>query len=200
MKTALSENAPRTRSGKVSVQANNKNATRKCLQTLQPSGRSKENLVGSGRSQEKIDQKTSKSLKTTEAKIKSKDKKLTVPKVDPSLYQKLIIEDLTSTAGPSEKYWQAIAERRKKALEEVLEDNRKLHSLVMALEDENTSCKNLLEETTDLVNTLKEILYEASNEECVSDDENDTNGNTEVVVAEDPQDSSNITLSNSDSE
>lgn len=57
--------------------------------------------------------------------------------------------------GPSEKYWEVIAERRRKALEDVLEQNRKLHGVVMALEEENASCKKLLEQTTDLVNTLK---------------------------------------------
>lgn len=48
-----------------------------------------------------------------------------------------------------------IAERRRKALEDVLEQNKKLHSIIMALEEENASCKKLLEQTTDLVNTLK---------------------------------------------
>jgi len=62
---------------------------------------------------------------------------------------------LAILAGPSEKYWQVIAERRRKALEDVLEQNRKLHNLVLTLEDENASCKKLLEQTTDLVNTLK---------------------------------------------
>lgn len=63
-----------------------------------------------------------------------------------------------SLAGPSEKYWEVIAERRRKALEDVLEQNRKLHAVVMALEEENASCKALLEQTTDLVNTLKVSL------------------------------------------
>lgn len=57
--------------------------------------------------------------------------------------------------GPSEKYWEVIAERRRKALEDVLEQNRKLHAIVIALEEENASCKKLLEQTTDLVNTLQ---------------------------------------------
>lgn len=61
-------------------------------------------------------------------------------------------------AGPSEKYWEVIAERRRKALEEVLDENRKLHSLVVTLEAENMACKELLEKTTDLVNTLK-VIY-----------------------------------------
>jgi len=61
---------------------------------------------------------------------------------------------LTILAGPSEKYWEVIAERRRKALEEVLEQNSKLHTLIMALEEENTSCKKSLEQTTNLLNTL----------------------------------------------
>lgn len=58
-------------------------------------------------------------------------------------------------AGPSETYWKIIAERRRKALEDVLEQNRKLHAVVIALEEENASCKELLDQTTDLVTTLQ---------------------------------------------
>lgn len=58
-------------------------------------------------------------------------------------------------AGPSEKYWEVIAERRRKALEEVVEENQRLHALITALEEENKSCKTLLENSTDLINTLK---------------------------------------------
>jgi len=58
-------------------------------------------------------------------------------------------------AGPSEKYWEVIAERRRKALEEVLEENEKLQAMVIALEEENKTCKLLIENTTELVNTLK---------------------------------------------
>jgi len=57
--------------------------------------------------------------------------------------------------GPSEKYWEVTAEHRRKALGEVLEQNCKLLTMVMALEEENASCKKLLEQTTDLLNTLK---------------------------------------------
>jgi len=62
-------------------------------------------------------------------------------------------------AGPSEKYWEVIAERRRKALEEVLEVNERLQKLVIALEEENMSCKLLIENTTDLVNTLKVKIF-----------------------------------------
>jgi len=63
---------------------------------------------------------------------------------------------LTVLVGPStsEKYWEVIAERRRKALEQVLDQNSKLHALIMALEEENSSCKKTLEQTTNLLNTL----------------------------------------------
>ncbi|CAI6343068.1 unnamed protein product [Macrosiphum euphorbiae] len=141
--------------------SNKKGGPRKFLQTLQPSGGDKENLVGTGRFREhNSDTKISKPQFKTEVEVKSNEKKCLFSKVNPSQYKKLIIEDLTSTNGPSEKYWEVIAERRRKALEEVLEQNRKLHTIIMALEEENTSCKKLLEQTTDLVNTLKEVLNE----------------------------------------
>lgn len=71
------------------------------------------------------------------------------------MYLICFIFNILSLAGPSEKYWEVIAERRRKALEDVLEQNRNLHAVIMALEEENASCKELLEQTTDLVNTLK---------------------------------------------
>lgn len=52
-----------------------------------------------------------------------------------------------------------MAERRRKALEEVIEENRQLREIVSALEEENNSCKTLLESTTDLVNALKVKIY-----------------------------------------
>lgn len=69
-------------------------------------------------------------------------------------YIMLLIE-----GGPSQKYWRVIAERRRKALEELLEENQRLQIVVGALENENLSCKQLLETTTDLVNTLKVNIY-----------------------------------------
>lgn len=71
----------------------------------------------------------------------------------PSLYNLFIL------AGPSEQYWEVMAERRRKALEEVIEENRQLREIVSALEEENNSCKTLLESTTDLVNALKVKIY-----------------------------------------
>lgn len=169
--------------------------TRKLLQTLQPSGVDKENLVGTGRFHEtNPDHKILKPQSKTEVEVKSKEKKSGLAKINPSLYNKLIVEDLTSTAGPSEKYWQVIAERRRKALEDVLEQNRKLHNLVLTLEDENASCKKLLEQTTDLVNTLKDVLNE-DNKPTSEDDVDDDNLSTGLM-----QPNSNNDFSCSESE
>ncbi|XP_025416375.1 geminin-like [Sipha flava] len=164
MKT-VSENANRNVSDKTS----NKKSTRKFLQTLQPSGSGKENLVGTGRFAEKNTDKISKSPVKTEIEVNSKDNKSVIAKVNPSLYKKLIIDDLTSVAGPSEKYWEVIAERRRKALEDVLEQNRRLHSVIIALEEENATCKHLLDQTTDLVNTLKEVMNSEENNETTEE-------------------------------
>ncbi|KAL4113600.1 hypothetical protein QTP88_017198 [Uroleucon formosanum] len=151
-----------------------KKGTRNILQTLQPSGVDKENLVGTDRfHKHNSDPKISKPQFKTEVDVKSDENKSLVAKVNPSLYKKLIIEDLTSIVGPSEKYWEVIAEHRRKALNEVLEQNSKLRAIVIALEEENASCKKLLKQTTDLVNTLKEVLNEEdhkSTEDYVDND------------------------------
>jgi len=58
-------------------------------------------------------------------------------------------------AGPSEKYWEVISERRRKALLEALEEHQRLHTTAIALEEENLSLEVLINNTTHLVNTLK---------------------------------------------
>jgi len=168
MKT-VSENASRN----VSDKASNKKGMRKFLQTLQPSSGDKENLVGTGRVQDSSDTKSLKPKGKTEVAGSSEEPKSVVAKINPSLYANLIIDDLTNTAGPSESYWKVIAERRRKALEDVLEQNRKLHTVVIALEEENASCKALLDQTTDLVTTLQEVLKEE--EELAESEVNDKN-------------------------
>ncbi|XP_025190858.1 geminin-like [Melanaphis sacchari] len=148
-----------------------KKGMRKFLHNLQPSSGGKENLVGAGRTPQDManDVKTIKSESTfdkTEVCVKETS---SVPKVNSSLYKKLLTEDLTSVAGPSEKYWEVIAERRRKALEEVLDANEKLQVMVIALQEENMSCKKLIENTTELVNTLKQVI----NESQTSDDDDE---------------------------
>ncbi|KMQ83087.1 Geminin [Lasius niger] len=69
-------------------------------------------------------------------------------------------EDLTSTdaAGPSENYWQVLAERRRIALKDALEKNEELVQYVEKLEEEKRTYKEMLNETTALVEVLQEMI------------------------------------------
>jgi len=62
-------------------------------------------------------------------------------------------------AGPSEKYWEVISERRRKALLEALEEHERLQAAAIALEEDNSSLEVLMDSTTDLVNTLKVKIF-----------------------------------------
>lgn len=58
-------------------------------------------------------------------------------------------------AGPSENYWEVLAERRRIALEDALEDNRELVERVETLEEENRIYKEMLDESRALVEVLQ---------------------------------------------
>lgn len=60
--------------------------------------------------------------------------------------------------GPSEGYWEILAERRRVALDAALKENEELHQRIALLEEENAQCKLLLDETRHLVETLTVIL------------------------------------------
>ncbi|XP_022172705.1 geminin-like [Myzus persicae] len=141
---------------------------RKFLHNLQPSSTAKESLVGGGRTQRDmaINGKPEQTFNETEALATE------TPSVVSSLYMKLLTEDLTSSDGPSEKYWQVLSERRRKALSEALEEQQRLQATAIALEEENLSLEVLIDNTTDLVNTLKEMM----NEETSDDDHEPSNG------------------------
>ncbi|XP_015188734.1 PREDICTED: geminin-like [Polistes dominula] len=68
------------------------------------------------------------------------------------------IEDLTSEAGPSENYWQVLAERRRIALDEALDENKALHERIVTLQEENRLCNEMLNETRTLVEVLQEMI------------------------------------------
>ncbi|XP_014230200.1 geminin [Trichogramma pretiosum] len=65
-------------------------------------------------------------------------------------------KDLTSEEGPSEKYWEIVAERRRVALEEALEEN---HILTEQLK----VYKDMYAEASALVEVLKEMIGEDDN-------------------------------------
>lgn len=58
-------------------------------------------------------------------------------------------------AGPSENYWQILAERRRIALKDALEENKILSKRVEKLEEENRIQKEMLNETRALVEVLR---------------------------------------------
>lgn len=62
---------------------------------------------------------------------------------------------MLTIAGPSENYWEVLAERRRIALEDALEDNRELIGRVEKLEEENRIYKEMLEESRSLVEVLQ---------------------------------------------
>ncbi|CAH0564910.1 unnamed protein product [Brassicogethes aeneus] len=70
-------------------------------------------------------------------------------------------EDLTSEDAPSEGYWRKLAEKRGEALNESLHENEKLKENVEALQEENKVCKEMLDESRNLVEVLQELLNES---------------------------------------
>lgn len=143
---------------------------RKSLHVLQPSATDKENLVGGGRmlrsalpvkesNKNEVIEKP-KNEPTKRKKITFKDKAVQTARGGKI---KIEVEDLTSEAGPSENYWEVLAERRRIALEDALEDNRVLTERVQTLEEEKRIYKEMLDESRALVEVLQEMLGEDGN-------------------------------------
>jgi len=65
---------------------------------------------------------------------------------------------LLLTGSPSENYWELLAEQRRVALEETLQENEKLYKKIARLEEENKICKEMLKEQESLVDVLKVSL------------------------------------------
>ncbi|XP_046830253.1 geminin-like isoform X1 [Vespa crabro] len=147
---------------------------RMSLHVLQPAATDKENLVGAGRmfkadlplknALKKDIKNTSEKPKkgcTTRKKIVYKHKAV---QTDRGEKIKIEVEDLTSEAGPSENYWEVLAERRRIALDDALEENKELHERVSKLQEENRLCKEMLDETRALVEVLQEMIEDDRND------------------------------------
>lgn len=80
-------------------------------------------------------------------------------------------EDLTSLEGPSQQYWEVLAEKRRLALEESLSENMELYEKISSLEEELSTSKQMLQESRNLVEVLTELLQEgeAEKEEAAVD-------------------------------
>ncbi|XP_044730265.1 geminin [Chrysoperla carnea] len=138
---------------------------KKSLKTFKDSSDDKENLQIIGR--------PLKPLKIHENEMTSEFKKKKVTnkavQTDSENSSKITANDLTSEAGPSEHYWEMIAEKRRQALDETLEENRKLHEKIELLEEENKTCKEMLQESKNLVEILTEMLEEKDSTEAAEE-------------------------------
>lgn len=144
---------------------------RKSLHELQPSATDKETLVGADRMIKSTQQLKKTKSKRNVSQIKDGSKHKNVKSKDKAVQttrdEKVQIEaeDLTSTdvAGPSENYWQVLAERRRIALKDALEKNEELVQCVEKLEEENRIYKDMLSETRALVEVLQEMVGDDRN-------------------------------------
>ncbi|KAG7208712.1 hypothetical protein KM043_014914 [Ampulex compressa] len=137
----------------------------------EPAATDKENLVGGGRmlrsalpAKEAVKSEVTEKPKNDmpkRKKITYKDKAVQTARGEKI---KIEVEDLTSEAGPSENYWEVLAERRRIALEDALDENRELNERVAKLEEENRICKEMLDETRALVEVLQEMIGEDRND------------------------------------
>lgn len=153
-------------------QEENIKSQRKTLKVLQGAATNKENLAG--RKIDKLNRLKGSSVITSEltAKRKKTETKAVETQTSPGqrtqqlqLQQKTItVEDLTSNdeAGPSEHYWERLAERRRVALEDSLNENKRLYEHIESLEEELNTSRQELEEAKHLVAILTELINEES--------------------------------------
>ncbi|XP_076277861.1 geminin DNA replication inhibitor isoform X2 [Lasioglossum baleicum] len=136
----------------------------------EPAATDKENLVGGGRmlrsalaTKESLKSEITEKPKhdtTKRKKATLKDKAVQTARGDKILIE---VEDLTSEAGPSENYWEVLAERRRIALQDALEENKELSDHVEKLEEENRVYKEMLDESRALIEVLQDMLGEDGN-------------------------------------
>ncbi|GLV44897.1 geminin [Carabus blaptoides fortunei] len=139
-------------------QENIKNS-RKTLKVLQQAATDKENLVGRAHRSGK-DILSTKTTQSDSTESDTKRKKVSNKYVQTGSGVQIDVNDLTSEAGPSENYWEVLAEKRRIALDESLEENQRLHEENETLREENRICKEMLDESKHLVEVLTEMLNE----------------------------------------
>lgn len=135
---------------------------------IQKDATDKENLVG--RQQALLNQKLTLDSSTPIAKAKKTTlvhQHSQTTESGPSGSAAAVTElDLTSAEEPSsEKYWERLAETRRRALEDSLCENEGLHNRVRSLEDELDVTSEMLEQARSLVEVLKEMLEENETEQ-----------------------------------
>lgn len=124
--------------------------TRKSLKVLQHSA-DKENLVG--RTSTVIDTKLgSERLKKQDASTQTNQDTYLDKAVQANVT--VTVEDLTAEEASSD-YWRILAEKRGESLNERLQENEKLKEHIDALKEENRICKEMLDESKNLVEVLQ---------------------------------------------
>ncbi|XP_030763805.1 geminin [Sitophilus oryzae] len=147
------------------IQQENVKNLRRTLKPLQPLATDKENLAGRS-----LILKNSKQLQESEYKKEKPELMHKAVQTDPYI---ATVDDLTSEEG-SVEYWKRVAEKRQESLDVSLCEIEKLKDNIEALQEENKICKEMLEESKNLVEVLQEIINDGDNEETPDNKADDT--------------------------
>ncbi|CAG9101975.1 hypothetical protein JYU34_006006 [Plutella xylostella] len=160
--------------------------SRKTLMTLQHTATDRENLVGrpSKSLKHQLSQDTAIDVDAKRRPVTSKEKE-TQANIDTTI----TADDLCNPEGPSEKYWQVLAEKRQVALQEVLEENEQLRQIIENLKEENAQFKQMLEEANSFVEIIKEELAHSDKDDTGIDvnDVSTADENTENDTTVEPE-------------
>ncbi|XP_075169110.1 geminin DNA replication inhibitor [Haematobia irritans] len=154
---------------------------RKTLKVLQGVATDKENLTGRPQidklSRLKAATETTLSASTDYAKRKKIETRAAETQTSPdkseagTSQKKITAEDLTGEAKPGEHYWERLAEKRREALEQSLEENQRLYERIEGLEEELNTSRKQLEEAQHLVAVLTEMLDENEEEQGIENED-----------------------------
>ncbi|XP_065370210.1 geminin [Calliphora vicina] len=173
---------------------------RKTLKVLQGVATDKENLTGRpqldklSRLKAAVHETTISTNTSEYAKRKKIETKAVETQTSPDSKstnaRKITAEDLCSEAKPGEVYWERLAEKRREALEQSLEENQRLYERIDGLEEELNTSRQQLEEAKHLVSVLTEMLNEDEAEKEVGTEEGEeTEGEGVSALAAEDTDS-----------
>lgn len=172
---------------------------RKTLKVLQGVATDKENLTGRpqldklSRLKAAVHETTISTNTSEYAKRKKIETKAVETQTSPDSKstnaRKITAEDLCSEEKPGEFYWERLAEKRREALEQSLEENQRLYERIDGLEEELNTSRQQLEEAKHLVSVLTEMLNEDEAEKEVGDEGEETEGEGVSALAAEDTDS-----------
>ncbi|KAK6188500.1 hypothetical protein SNE40_004663 [Patella caerulea] len=80
-----------------------------------------------------------------------------------------VLEDDLLGGEPSEHYWRELAERRRQALNDTLEENESLHNQNISLREENEKLTEVASQAENMVSFLQSVVGDDGEEEISSD-------------------------------